>query len=414
MSKSILQITIPPLDGRIAPNSGEPGRSDAFISSPCIQNHAANIMTLPGGDLGVVWFGGTQEGVADISIYFSRLGQGSDTWSQPVRLSNDPVRSEQNPILFPAPDGRLLLFWTAQRAGNQDTAIVRCRISENNGRDWGAIETLFGARKGGGTFVRQPVTVLENGDWLLPVFFCNTIPGEKWSGNNDTSAVMISSDHGRSWREYSVPDSIGAVHMCVVPLGEDKLVAFYRSRWADHIYASRSFDAGRTWTPPEQTELPNNNSSIQAVRLNDGSLAMVFNEKRVDADTELRQSLYDEIEDDEEIVEIQSNKKDDTADRRKAVWGTPRAPLTLAISHDGGKSWQKRRNLEIGDGYCLTNNSKDGLNREFSYPSINQTPDGMLHIAYTYFRRAIKYVRVPVGWVDAGPAKQILNPPLDL
>jgi predicted neuraminidase len=34
------------------------------------------------------------------------------------------------------------------------------------------------------------------------------------------------------------------------------------------------------------------------------------------------------------------------------------------------------------------------LNREFSYPSITQTPDNVVHIAYTYYRRAIKYVRL--------------------
>ena len=33
---------------------------------------------------------------------------GSDRWSEPVRLSDDPTRSEQNPILFPAPDGAAL------------------------------------------------------------------------------------------------------------------------------------------------------------------------------------------------------------------------------------------------------------------------------------------------------------------
>ena len=54
--------------------------------------------------------------------------------------------------------------------------------------------------------------------------------------------------------------------------------------------------------------------------------------------------------------------------------------------------------LETGDGYCLTNNSKDQLNREFSYPSLCQTPDGALHIAYTYWRQAIKYVRVAPDW----------------
>ena len=71
----------------------------------------------------------------------------------------------------------------------------------------------------------------------------------------------------------------------------------------------------------------------------------------------------------------------------------------MAISSDGGRSWPRRRNLEVGDGYCLTNNSKDKLNRELSYPSIAQTPDGDLHIAFTYFRQAIKYVRVNADWL---------------
>ena len=31
-------------------------------------------------------------------------------------------------------------------------------------------------------------------------------------------------------------------------------------------------------------------------------------------------------------------------------------------------------NLDEGDGYCLTNNSRDGLNREFSYPASTRAP----------------------------------------
>lgn len=71
----------------------------------------------------------------------------------------------------------------------------------------------------------------------------------------------------------------------------------------------------------------------------------------------------------------------------------------MAISEDGGRSWPVRRNLEVGDGYCLSNNSREGLNREFSYPSIHQTQDGALYLAYTYFRQAIKCVRVGPSWV---------------
>ena len=83
---------------------------------------------------------------------------------------------------------------------------------------------------------------------------------------------------------------------------------------------------------------------------------------------------------------------------RSAFWGAPRAPMTLAISADEGRTWPWRRNLEVGDGYCMTNNSKEGLNREFSYPSIRQAADGLLHITYTYWRQAIKYVRVAEDW----------------
>ena len=68
-------------DGRLCPLTDDPERSETFIPSPCVQNHAANLMPLGNGDLGCVWFGGTQEGMADISVYFSRLAQGSSQWS---------------------------------------------------------------------------------------------------------------------------------------------------------------------------------------------------------------------------------------------------------------------------------------------------------------------------------------------
>ena len=380
----------------VRPAEADPERLEAFLSSPCVQNHAANIMPLPGGDIGCVWFGGTQEGIPDISVYFSRLIAGQDRWSEPVRLSDDPTRSEQNPILFPAPDGSLWLLWTAQISGNQETAIVRRRISTDNGRSWGPTETLFDRVGASGVFVRHPPTVLDNGDILLPIFYCNARPGEKWVGSYDTSAVRISSDGGKTWQEYQVPDSTGCVHMDVSQLQDGSLLGLFRSRWADNIYGSRSEDRGRTWSAPVPTALPNNNSSIQYTHLTNGHLALVFNDINAEGITERRASLYDDIED-----ESDADLKEPVAQpgERQAVWGVPRAPMTLAISEDGGRTWPYRRNLEVGDGYCMTNNSREQLNREYSYPSIKQGPDAALHIAFTYFRQAIKYARVAEAWV---------------
>ena len=129
----------------LAPAPGDPARLECFIPTPCVQNHAGFIAPLPGGDLGCVWFGGTQEGIPDISVHFSRLPAGATRWTEAEKLSDDPTRSEQNPLLFNAPDGTLWVLWTAQTGGNQDTAMVRRRISRDGGLSWGAIETLIPA-----------------------------------------------------------------------------------------------------------------------------------------------------------------------------------------------------------------------------------------------------------------------------
>jgi len=375
------------MTGGILANPTEKGRADAYLPSPCIQNHAANLAFLPDGTLTCVWFGGTMEGMGDISIYMSRLFPGATRWSAPEKMSDDPVKSEQNPLIFNAPGGDVWLLYTSQTSGNQDGSVVKCRISADGGKTFGEVSVLCDLP---GTFVRQPIIVNGRGAWLLPVFRCIGLLGERWTGDADTAGVLISRDQGKSWVMTAVPDSLGAVHMNIVALEGDDLVAFYRNRFAQSVLASRSTDGGESWSAPQPMDLPNNNSSIQAVKLKSCVIAIVYNHSNALMSDARRQSLYDEIEGGEAIDAAPLQ----TLERRKAVWGVPRAPLSLAFSSDGGTSFSRRIDLDTGDGYCLSNNSKDSLNREFSYPSIVQGADGVVHIAYTYYRRAIKYVRL--------------------
>jgi len=402
-----------PADGMLRARDG--GGHTAYLPTPTVQCHAANLAWLPGGDLACVWFGGTQEGVSDITAYLSRLPAGSDTWLDPVPLSDDPTRSEQNPILFTAPDGHVWLLYTAQLAGNQDTSEVRRRMSRDGGQTWEPPTVLLPATETGGVFVRQPPVVLASGRILLPVFNCVTVPGEKWVGNEDTSSVWWSDDGGDSWTEVTVPGSLGCVHMNIVVRQDGSLWACFRSRWADHVWETTSTDDGLTWAEPTPTELPNNNSSIQAVAVGGGEVALVLNRSSALDATERRVSLYDEIDDegvvdglDGPVVAEPSPESVEAQGRRTAFWGAPRAPMTLGLSPDEGRSWPVLVDLETGDGYCMSNNSRDGLNRELSYPSVLPGRDGDLHVAYTYHRRAIKHVHLTADVVDQlrrGPSR---------
>jgi predicted neuraminidase len=370
------------MDGLLRPVT--PGRADAFIPSPSPQNHAAFLSRLPDGSLACVWFGGTMEGMPDISIHMSVLNEATKQWSSAVVMEDDRNRSEQNPLLFTAPDGKVWLLYTSQVSGNQDTSVVRSRVSHDGGKTFGPADTMIADA---GTFIRQPIITLANGDLLLPVFKCRVAPGERWSGHDDNSGVYRSSDGGKSWRFSEVPASLGCVHMNIVPVTDTQLVAFFRSRWADFIYRTESHDSGETWQVPTPTELPNNNSSIQCIRLSDGRLALVYNHSNAANATGRRTSLYDELVDGESAA---ARKKP----AREAFWGAPRAPLSLAFSGDHGMTWRDRQDIDTSDGYCLTNNSVTRANRELSYPVLLEGPGNMLDIAFTWFRQGIKHVRL--------------------
>ncbi|MGG4035977.1 sialidase family protein [Paenibacillus cisolokensis] len=350
-------------NGIIAPSENDPEMTEGFIPIKYeADSHSANLLALDNGDLLCVWFSGSGEGNPDTNVVMSRLPAGTNRWTEPVVLANDPERSEQNPVLFQEPggSGRVWLFHTSNEPHDQKTARVVRRISEDRGETWGPPEVLFDDP---GVFLRHPVAVLPNGDWLLPIYYCKT--------GGHYSAVKISTDRGQTWEEREVPGSVHRVQMSVVVLDDGTLYAMFRSREADRIYTSVSRDNGYTWSVPEKSALPNNNSSMQLVSLGGGRLALIFNNASIERD------------------QFRWVKKGDGF-RRKTL----RTPLTLAISEDNGKTWPYIRNVQTAD--------LEYKEREvgYSYPSIIAPGDGKLHIAFSYLRKAIKYVRVDEEWAS--------------
>jgi predicted neuraminidase len=333
-------------------------------------SHAANLLQLKNGDLLCFWFAGSWEGKSGVAIVVSRLLSGSTEWSKPVVIDRRDGASFQNPVPFEAPDGTIWLIHTTQPAGEgQKNARVLVVKSRDQGRTWTSPQMLFDVP---GAFVRDPIVVRADGDWLLPMYFT---PSEGITTDAETnySVVKISTDRGRTWSECAIPNSNGLVQPSVVEV-KSKFVAFLRSRYADFIYRSTSAD-GCHWTAAKATSLPNNNASIQAVKLKDGRIAIAFNNARA------------------------------AAPNGRPATG-PRKPVTVALSADGGDTWSAMRNIQLGKpeksgdpSYGQPMKKAPGRD-EYSYPSILQAHDGSIFVAYTFRRETIKVVRFSETWIE--------------
>lgn len=325
--------------------------------------HAPALLELENGDILCAWFAGTFEGSADVSVVCAKLSKDADCWQEPVQISCDPHRSEQNPSLFAGPDGAVWAMYTAQldrmpgKDNMQFTSVIRCQKSYDGGASWGAYETVFPRE---GSFCRQPIQVLSNGRWIFGNWLCTD--SEKGLAG-DPTVFQISDNQGMSWREVEMPQSHGRVHANVVELESGHLAAFMRSRSADFIYRSESWDWGDTWSEPVPTPLPNNNSSISALRLQSGRIAIAYNPTCTPEPID-----------------------------GAAAWPGLRCPVAVALSEDGGKTFPLIRYMERGEGYVGEENQTN--NHQYEYPYLMQGKDGMLHLAFAYKTRiGIKYMK---------------------
>jgi predicted neuraminidase len=123
---SVGQTVYQMADGLVRP-SRFVGAQEAYLPIIVNSNHASNLLALPNGDLLCFWFAGSEEGSANVSIVMSRLNNGSRKWTLPMVISYHAKWSNQNPVPFLAPDGRLWVFHTTQRAKKGESAALVCR-----------------------------------------------------------------------------------------------------------------------------------------------------------------------------------------------------------------------------------------------------------------------------------------------
>ena len=294
--------------------------------------HPSCVTQLANGDLYLAYYGGAGEYANATVVYGSRQIAGTNDWSAPVVIADNPVRSLGNPVVWQAPDGVVWLFYVTRFGDTWSSSRIKAKLSHDGAKSW---SDSFVLTLREGTMVRGHPIVLNNGDYLLPIYHETGADTER-TGADTTSRFLRKTPNSNEWHESgTIHSDQGNLQPAVAQVTDDHLIAFCR-RAGDYepttdgwLVRSDSHDGGITWSRGKNCSFPNPNSAVDFKRLNNGHLLLVYNDH-----------MYD------------------------------RTPLTMAISTDGGKTFAHRRNLAEGPG-------------SFAYPTAIQTKDEKIHVIFT-------------------------------
>jgi predicted neuraminidase len=377
--------------------AGPPRFEARFILQPQEQHaHSSSIVELPGGDLFAVWYRGSGERRADdVRLEGSRLALGGGAWSAPFPVADSPGFPDCNPIAFVDGRERLSVVWPAILDNRWESALLRFRTAVVAGWTAGAPPWSEG-----GVILLRPDSLKEEtepfarpvlaalppgrdrdelaqlverlGDKLynrlgwMPRTHALRLPGGRillplYSDTYSVGLVAISDDDGATWRASDPIVSLGGVQPSLVRKKDGTIVAWMRDNGPppQRAIVASSRDEGMTWTQGEDSAVPNPGSSLEVVALRDGSWLMVLN------DTE-----------------------------------SGRARLSAWLSEDEGRTWPHRRAIE------------DTPGGSYSYPSVLQAADGLIHVSYSHVepapaegtrREAIRHAVFDAAWVAGAP-----------
>jgi Neuraminidase (sialidase) len=300
------------------------------------------------------FYGGARDDSAAqiVRIYSDDQGR---TWSAPeVIVKNDGGHNVMSVSLLRLASGKLALFYCVKNSWID--CRPHMRESSDDGATWSEAKLILAAP---GYFVLNNDRVIQTskGRIIVPLAFHRARGTDPESSKSwDSRAItmwLYSDDEGVTWQEAAtwwampVRSGSGLQEPGVVELADGALFSWSRTDQGAQ-FGFRSSDGGKSWTPPEPTELKSPTGPASIKRLPGSSdLLALFN---------------------------------DHSGRFPFPKGK-RNPFVAAISSDGGRTWPNRKLVEddpeglyhytaihfVGDavllGYCAGDSKVGALNR---------------------------------------------------
>jgi len=302
---------------------------------PFKECHASSLLRLDDGNFLAVWFGGTKEKNPDVGIWMSKGLPGK--WSVPQQVAKIRNDAHWNPVLFGDGKGTVYLYFkVGKEIPTWETWVM---TSNDDGATWSEPAELVEGDKGGRGPVRNKPIILSDGVWLAGA-----------SHEDGTWEVFVdrSEDNGKTWQttpyltlDRSRFNGKGVIQPTLWESSPGNVHMLVRST-NGKIYRSDSEDYGKTWCALYATDMPNNNSGVDLVKVADSTLVLAYNP-------------------------VSGN------------WAS-RALLNLAISYDNGLTWPETVVLE----------NDANQDAEYSYPAIISYGNRVA-LTYTWKRQRIVF-----------------------
>ncbi|HEX9889488.1 MAG TPA: sialidase family protein [Nitriliruptorales bacterium] len=315
--------------------------------------HVAALEEAPSGDLLYIFYAGSGEANDDVRTYMSRMVVGSEDWTAPDVVYDEPGEPDGNAVLWvdDANDRVHLLFSTIMGDGWTE-ANLRMIHSDDDGVTW--TEPEWVREEWGWLFGNLPFR-MSNGEVIVPIY-SETEWKVGWYISDDDLASMqaFPGEDDTTWPGTEG----GSIQPATIELEDGHLLALLRTRNSGGLmYQTESFDYGRTWSEVESNGLAQNNSRVALIKLDDGTLVLAYNPV-----------------------------------------SSGRTPLSLSYSTDDGQTWSAPQNIEDAQTAPLLPFG----NPEFSYPYLLQTTDGMIHLGYTHRRDTMRHIAFNQAFLLSG------------
>jgi alpha-L-rhamnosidase len=286
-----------------------------------------------------------------------------DYITKTTRLQHVPTTLKRkacwNPVLYEMPNGELWLFFKIGSSVGDWTGWLA--KSKDGGRTWSDKEPLGYDSEGRaylGPIKNKPELIgnrllcpssTEKNGWRFHMEILDLSDGlwKKGKAVKDLNWKWIPVESTEATKTDDMkPHPIDCIQPSILKLNDGRLQVLMRTHNA-RLATSFSSNNGDTWTPVTLSEVENNQSGTDAVTLQDGRHALIYNNF--------------------ETLPLTP----------KGV----RTPCSIALSDDG-THWHHVLTLEASP------------IDQYSYPAIIQGRDGKLHCVYTWRRQRVSYKQI--------------------